>query len=243
MAIKLSVLLVCCLSGAALAAPPLQINTEDSPPFNMLIDGQISGSSTDKVRALMRLAKLAYKIELMPWRRAYEDALRRGHSCVYSTTRTAEREALFKWVGPIAYNEWVLFGRADNPIKLSQLEDARPYLIGAYNGDVRESYLRARDFRVETAVADAINPRKLMLGRIDLWVSGRYDGPILIDQGGYQGKIVPLLSFFRSELYLACNRQVDDKLIDQLNVQLSVIHRDGTANAIDERYKHWPERP
>ncbi|MEJ6003331.1 substrate-binding periplasmic protein [Paucibacter soli] len=240
---KLWMLLASCLSSLCLAAPPLQINTEDSPPFNMLVDGQITGSATAKIRALMHMAKLAYKIELMPWRRAYEDALRRDHTCVYSTTRTPERESLFKWVGPIAFNEWVLFGRSDSGIQLGKLEDARPYTIGAYNGDVRESYLRAREFKVETAVADAINPRKLMLGRIDLWVSGRYDGHVLISQGGYQGKIVPLLNFYRSELYLACNPQLDEQLIDRLNVLLAVMHRDGTITAIDEQYRNWPGPP
>ncbi|MBH9554312.1 substrate-binding periplasmic protein [Inhella gelatinilytica] len=222
-------------------ARPLVLNTEDAAPYNMLVNGQVVGIGADKVKLMMERIKQPYKIELLPWRRAYEDALRAPHSCVFSTTRTPERENLFKWVGPIAFNEWVLFGRADAPLKLQQLDDAKPYLIGAYNGDVREHHLRARGFKVETVVADSLNPRKLVLGRIDLWVSGRYDGAILIDQGGWNGQIVPVLSFHRSELYLACNPQVADEVIDRLNVMLGVINRDGSASKIDARYAHWPK--
>jgi polar amino acid transport system substrate-binding protein len=222
------------------AAAPLKLNTEDSPPYNMLADGKVVGIGADKVVQLMLRVKQAYTVELLPWRRAYEDALKQANTCVFSTTRTPEREALFKWVGPIAFNEWVLYGRADGHARIDSLEDARPYLIGAYNGDVREQYLRSHGFRVETVVADSLNPKKLMMDRIDLWVSGRFDGGVLVEQGGWTGRIVPVLSFFRSELYLACNPQVPDKLIDQLNVMLGVMSRDGSANAIDARYANWP---
>ncbi|MBH9578123.1 substrate-binding periplasmic protein [Inhella proteolytica] len=234
-----ALLLASCLPLAT--AAPLVLNTEDAAPYNMLVNGQVVGVGADKVKLLMQHAKQSYKIELLPWRRAYEDALRNANTCVFSTTRTPEREQLFKWVGPIAFNEWLLFGRADVPIKLASLEDARPHLIGAYNGDVREQFLRARGFRVETVVADSLNPKKLMLGRIDLWVSGRYDGAVLIEQGGWAQQIVPVLNFHRSELYLACNLQVEDELVDRLNVMLSVINRDGSAAKIDERYASWPK--
>lgn len=236
----LCVLLLALPLQAALARP-LILNTEDAAPYNMLVNGQVVGIGADKVRLLMERIKQPYKIELLPWRRAYEDALRSAQTCVFSTTRTSERESLFKWVGPIAFNEWVLFGRTDGGVKLQQLEDAKPYLIGAYNGDVREQFLRGRGFKVETVVADSLNPRKLMLGRIDLWVSGRYDGSILIDQGGWSGQISPLLTFHRSELYLACNPQVADDLIDRLNVMLGIINRDGSAAKIDTHYATWPK--
>lgn len=226
--------------ASQVCAAPLDLNTEDSPPYNMLVDGKIVGIGADKVTMLMKRANQPYSVQLMPWRRAYEDAQKLPNSCVFSTTRTPEREALFKWVGPIAFNEWVLYGRADSHPDLATLDDARPYLIGAYNGDVREQYLRGRGFRVETVVADSLNAKKLILGRIDLWVSGRFDGAALIEQSGSSGRIVPLLNFYRSELYLACNPKVPDSLIDKLNVLLGVMARDGSANAIDARYANWP---
>lgn len=235
--------LFCVLSSAValqVGAASLTLNTEDSPPYNMLVDGHVVGIGADKVVLMMQRIKQPYTVHLLPWRRAYEDALKNANACVFSTTRTPAREALFKWVGPIAYNEWVLYGRAEAHPEVNALEDARPYLIGAYNGDVREQFLRSQGFRVDTVVADSLNPKRLVMGRIDLWASGRFDGPILIEEGGLQGRIVPLLTFFRSELYLACNLQVPDALIDKLHVMLGVMNRDGSAAAIDARYANWP---
>lgn len=233
--------LVAACAGAARAQATLLLTTEESPPFNLLAGGEVSGSSTEKVKELMRRARQPYRIELMPWKRAYELALEQPHTCVYSTTRTIEREPLFKWVGPIAVNEWVLFGRADAGIRLASLEDARPYRIGAYIGDVREQYLSSRGFRVEAVPSDAQNPRKLMMGRIDLWVSGRYDGQVLIAEAGLSGKVQPLLNFVRTELYLACNRQLPDALIAELAGHVSALQREGVAAAIDARYERWPQ--
>lgn len=241
MKLRTLVLVLSPVWGIQAVAAPLTINTEDSPPYNMLVEGNVVGIGADKVVLMMQRVKQAYTLQVLPWRRAYEDALKNPNACVFSTTRTPEREALFKWVGPLAYNEWVLYGRADAHLSVNALEDARPYLIGAYNGDVREQYLRNQGFKVDTVIADSLNPKRLMMGRIDLWVSGRYDGAVLIDQGGFHGRIVPLLTFFRSELYLACNRQVSDALIDKLNVEIGVMSRDGSSTAIDAKYTSWPQ--
>ena len=56
----------------------------------------------------------------------------------------------------------------DRRIVLHALEDARPYRIRTYHGDARDGYLRSRGFRVDSAPNDLTNPRKLLLGRIDL---------------------------------------------------------------------------
>lgn len=228
------------LVAAASPAATLTITTEDSPPYNMLADGKVIGISTDKIREVMARAEVAYKIDLLPWKRAYESALRQDHTCVYSTTRTPEREGLFKWVGPVAASEWVMFGRADREFNLKTLEDARALRIGTYNGDVRDAYLRSRGFAVDTATVDATNPRKLLVNRIDLWASGKFEGRAILKQNGWEDKVVPVLAFNKADLYLACNRSVPDGLIERLNAALAAMNRDGTAKALEREYERWP---
>lgn len=230
------------LMAASAAAPAanLLLTTEDSPPYNMSVDGKIIGIGTDKVREIMARAEVAFLIELLPWKRAYDSALRLPDTCVYSTTRTTERENLFKWVGPIASSEWVLYGRADRKFNLGNLEDARSLRIGTYNGDVRDSFLRARGFQVDTVTDDATNPRKLLADRIDLWASGKFEGRALIAQHGWGDRIIPVLAFNKADLYLACNRATPDALIDRLNAILAAMGRDGTAKLLDRKYEYWP---
>ena len=222
---------------------PLYITTEAAAPSSMHDSaGQVVGISTAKVRAALDRVGLAYSIELLPWKRAYAAARERPDGCVYATTRTPERELLFKWVGPIDSAEWVLMARANRRFSLRTLEDARPYRIGTYNGDARDDYLRSRGFRVDQAPTDLTNPKKLLLGRIDLWAAALRAGSPVLQQNNWDGQIVPVLVFKRLDVYLACNRALPDELIARLNSAFSALQRDGTMGRIERSYDSWSVR-
>ena len=63
---------------------------------------------------------------------------------------------------------------------------------------------------VDPVQDDLTNPRKLLLGRIDLWAAGVRRGSPFLERLGYAGKIKPVLVFNRLRLYMACNRAVPD---------------------------------
>ena len=220
---------------------PLYITTEYSPPTSMQDGERVIGSATDKVREAMARSAVAYTIELLPWKRAYAAALARPDTCVYSTTRTPERERLFKWVGPTDEGAWVLLGRADRQYKLNTLEDARGLRIGTYHGDARDEFLRARGFKVDPAPNDMINPRKLLMNRIDLWAAGFRRGSDVLEVNGWARTIVPVLTFNRVKLYLACNPGVPDATIARLNEALEAMTRDGSARRLERKYDAWVE--
>ena len=235
-----AIMLACRAADAGGLPPaPLYITTEYSPPTSMLDGERVIGSATDKVRAALERSAVAYTIELLPWKRAYAAALARPDACVYSTTRTPERERLFKWVGPTDEGAWVLLGRADRQYQLRTLEDARGLRIGTYNGDARDEYLRARGFKVDPAPNDMINPRKLLMNRIDLWAAGFRPGSAVLELNGWSGSIVPVLTFNRVKLYLACNRAVPDATIARLNDALETMGRDGSARRLERKYENW----
>jgi polar amino acid transport system substrate-binding protein len=230
---------ICAASCAAPAAPFLYIATESSPPSSMRDGEQVVGSATDKVREIMARSGIAYTIDLLPWKRAYMFAVQRPDACIFSTTRTPEREKLFKWVGPTDEAEWVLLGRADRSYRLRSLEDARHLRIGTYHGDARDDYLRARGFQVEPVENDLINPHKLLLDRIDLWAGSMGRGSSLLARSGWAGRIVPVLTFARVKIYLACNRAVPNTLIKSMNAAVETMDRDGTMRRLEHKYAHW----
>lgn len=228
------------LVGTAAQATTLRLTTEVSPPFNMLEGDKIVGRATDQVRELMDRAQVSFTMELLPWARAYNMALKEADTCVFTTTRTPEREALFKWVGPVGAAEWILYGSAERKLKLQSIDEARSLLIGTYLGDARDEYFRSRGFRVESVSDDLANPRKLLLNRIDLWAASVVRGALLISQNGWTDKIVPVLSFHKVDLYVACNPTVPSALIDKLNATLEGMVRDGTTKALEKKYARWP---
>ncbi|MBI3145990.1 MAG: ABC transporter substrate-binding protein [Pseudogulbenkiania sp.] len=221
------------------AGQTLTLATEEAPPFNMMDPrtGAISGIATDKVIELMRRAVEAYTLAAYPWSRAYLMALQNKDTCVFSTTRTPERESHFKWVGPLVRNDWVVYARADDTRHPKTLTDLHPYVLGGYRDDAVGVFLKARGFKVDFASYDAQNVQKLMLKRIDFWPTGELSGQYLIRQNGYRGQIVPLFTFHHTELYLACNPAIEVQRIERLNRLLQEMNQDGTSAAIERRYQ------
>lgn len=226
--------------ATAPAVPPLIITTEHSPPASMMVGGQAAGREGEKIREMLARAGYAYKIDMLPWKRAFTMAQRDRYTCVYSTSRTPEREQKFKWIGPTDEAEWVLMGRAGRQYNVHSLDDARKLRIGTYNGDARDEFLRARGFEVDGALDNADNPKKLMLGRIDLWAVGvRNRDFSAMAQFATPEAIVPVLTFHHVQVYLACNPSVPDAMVARMNEALDAMRKDGTFTRLEKKYEQW----
>ncbi|HEY0063758.1 MAG TPA: ABC transporter substrate-binding protein [Telluria sp.] len=222
--------------------PRLYIVTELGPPAATLENGRLIGFAADKVRLILTRAGIDYEMDVLPWKRAYLLAQTRSDACIFSVSRIPQRDTLFKWVGPTHTTDWTLYGRAGRNYRVSTLEDVRKYRIGAYFGDVRGETLSAQGYLVDTVHERLANPRKLLFDRIDLWVSSTQNGGPLISDNGWTGKIVPVLTFRQTGLYLACNTEVPDALIARMNMALTAMNNEGVSNAIELKYNYGPRR-
>ncbi len=92
--------LVLCGLAIARDVDKLIILTEEYPPDNYMENGKVVGDSTEIVVEILKRigSKLTRQdIRLVPWARAYGEALNDKSTIVYSIGRTTEREHLFKW--------------------------------------------------------------------------------------------------------------------------------------------------
>ncbi|MES2323683.1 MAG: ABC transporter substrate-binding protein [Pseudomonadota bacterium] len=225
-------------AGLPASAARLTITAEATYPAVMVVDGRVLGHAADKVHEIMRRAGIDYTLDVMPWKRAYISARNQPDTCVFMTTRTPEREAQFRWVGPISQADWVLYGRAGRDYGIKVLEDARPLRIGAYNGDIRGEHLARLGFKVDFVQNDESNPRKLMLDRIDLWVNSTRSSRPMLARADLADKIVPVLTFNNVRLYLACNPATPAALAERMDAALKAMVADGAYKAIEQKYEH-----
>ena len=203
---------------------------------NFARDENISGIAADVIREMFQRAGIDYTLTLrFPWERIYKMAMETPGYGVFVTARLPEREELFKWVGPIGPDDWVLLARADSTIQVDSLEQAGQYRIGAYKGDAIAEHLVAQGLRPTLALRDQINVEKLQSGAIDLWATGDPAGRFLAKQQGVNG-LKRVLRFDSAELYLALNRQVSDETVEKLQAALDQMRADGTIDTISGRY-------
>lgn len=217
--------------------------TENFPPFNMAADGKnyaaernISGINADIVREMFKRAGIAYSMTLrFPWERIYNQVLEQPDQGLFSTTYTPEREPLFKWVGPLASTGWVLLAPAGSSLRLSSLEQAQPYRIGAYKNDAVSQHLESKGLEPINSLRDQENIGKLLKGRIDLWATTDPVGPYLAKQEGVSG-LTTVLRFNDAQLFLALNKQTPDEVVTRLQKALNEMKGDGAIDAIMRRY-------
>ncbi|ARU90184.1 substrate-binding periplasmic protein [Pseudomonas sp. M30-35] len=208
--------------------------TENFPPYNMAINGKnfaqednLDGIAVDIVREMFKRAGIQYSLTLrFPWDRIYKLALEKPNYGVFVTARLPEREKLFKWVGPIGPDDWVLLARGDSNITVKNLEEAKQYKIGAYKGDAIAQHLEEQGLSPITALRDQLNATKLMAGQIDLWATGDPAGRYLAKQEGVSG-LKTILRFDTAELYLALNNQVPDEVVQKLQAELDKMREEG----------------
>lgn len=206
-------------------ALPLTINTEEYPPFNYADEqGQIIGSATLLLRDALRQADIEARFRLLPWARAYTEARLRDHHCVYSTTRTPEREALFHWVGPLVVNEWAAFSLAERKLSIASLSGLHAWRVGSFREDAVGDYVASRGINVLLAPSERENILRLEAGLLDVIVTGKATGEFMAQE--HDIALAHLFTFYRAPLYLACHLSVPEPLLARLQTQLDALHGD-----------------
>ena len=208
----------------------LQYITENYPPYNYEENGVLRGEAIELLIAATALAGSpvhARDVLLQPWARAFHNALEGPNRVLFSTTRTPEREALFKWAGPIGTNHIVLVGKKARHIRLDELTQLDRYRVGAVRDDVGELFLR--DLHLEkTIITLGVQPesiaKMLESGRIDLWVYGESSAFNVLKQIGAKTQDYEVVHVLQTlELYYAFSADVDEKLVQQLQAAIDTI--------------------
>ena len=204
-------------------ADKLYIFTENYGQFNYSLQGRgfehkpefIGGTSTDFVKKLLTEAGLPYRMKLRKWAVSYDRALTRPYYGVYSTARTAAREELFHWVGPIAQYNWVLFVKKGSNIRINSIEDLKKYKVGGYKGSATTAFLVEQGIEVSTLPNDSVNPRRLNDGFIDVWIASDASAYQLAEDAGYPN-IERAMVIRTVDMYLAMNKSTPREWLDKL---------------------------
>lgn len=222
------------MPSASARADPLRVLTEPYPGYSMEEGGRIVGAGADQVHAILTAAKVEYRMQILPWARAYTMALNDRNTCIYSTNHTPERDRLFKWVEPLGAGQVVMIKKAGSPASPKTLEEAASFTVGVQRGDYAVDYLTRKGFRKLDEASDFnLTMKKLMSGRVDLAITA--SAAFEAEKAKGQGLEV-VLSMPAAIYALACSRDVPDRIIASLQMELNKLILDGTQDQIYMRY-------
>lgn len=212
--------------GHAQAAEPITFYTEEYPPYNFINDqGEIDGISTRLLQEALASIDRPVRFLLVPWARAFSEARLRPGNCVYSTARTAEREPMFQWVGPLVKTEWAAFALPERSIEATSLEELKGLRVGSFHEDAISIYVAKHGVEIINASRDSENLKRLTSGLIDVWVTGPDVAETVA--GGAGVRLEKLFTFRRSEIYLACHKSIPASFLEQLQARLTEVKEEG----------------
>lgn len=218
--IILAVMLAAC---APSATPPategkLRIITEVYPPFNFVESNKnVTGQSTEIVQAIQQKLSTQAHIEVMPLADGLELAQKGPNVAIFSLNRTPQRQALFKWVGPIGSYEQAFYAIKGSTVTLSRLEDAKKIgRIGVYKGDAGNQFLAAQGFtNLDESQNDVEALKKLMDNQVQLWLGNTKGLEITAKEAGVNlDDLVALpVVVIQADLYIAFSKDVPDSTV------------------------------
>lgn len=199
-------------------AESIIVVTEDSS-YAYLRGGRVAGPGTQVVERVLKKAVFDdYRIQLYPWARAYEKALREPNVLIYPIIRTSARESLFKWVGEIGQAQTRLYRlREAREIMPSSLVDARRFSVGVVRDDSRQLYLQAQGFaRLVVSTTNRDSFQKLLNHQVQLLPMSEREARLLSDDAQVDFarlEAVGTLDQLPASIYMAFSLDTPDDVV------------------------------
>lgn len=223
------------------AKDPVYI-TEQFPPFNYQEDGKLRGISVDLLEKMLEHMNTTLnrsEIKLLPWDQGYQMALADNNTVIFSTGRIPEREALFKWVGPISSIKVVLFALNEKHIKINSPGDLRTLKIGVVKDSAEEPLVikaganpgNLVERNNTTQVIDM-----LKAGTIDAWAYPDLAGVWLADKAGLNASEYEVVYQLTkdSPLYYAFNKNTSDSTVQAFQKALNQTKKGKEASGVSD---------
>jgi polar amino acid transport system substrate-binding protein len=239
-----TVFLALAMTSVGLSAQSLTIYTEENPPLQIKTsDGSASGYAVEVVSEIQRRIAGSDAIQLVPWARGYDALQNKENVALFSTTRTAERNGMFQWVGPLFEDAFALYTRADSKNKIDSVEDAKQFLVGTVPNDVRDQVLIKDGLtKIDHSNDYTTIFKKLLIGRIDAAASSLGDVQANVEAAGAKMEDVKLSCIFlRAQLWIAFSKQTSPEVVKKWSDGFASMKKDGSFEKIFKKY--FPKSP
>lgn len=231
-----AVLAACC---AAIQAAELRLYTEEYAPYNYTVKGRPAGLSVEVVLEIQRRLGTVTPIEVVPWARGYRAAQTEPLVGLFVTARTAERESLFQWVGPISATRAHLYGRRGEQTGIRSLDDARKVqgILVPREWYIHQD-LRARGFTNLVPVAAPVDAMRMLLANRSVVIA--MDESTVAETMRLAGMVSdppePIVKISEALLYIAFSQGTPASLVQLWQQTLDEMKRDGAFAVIHQRW-------
>jgi len=230
--------LLACLVSAPARAEIWTISSESYfPPYNFTLKGKRTGMDTEIVEAMLaRLGKTPIH-RTGAWSDVVRDLDTNQTDIAFQFLGSGKRAEIHSMIGPYRDSTTVIMTRKDSPLVFESIEDLRGLRIGVVSGfEYSPEFDKSDVFTRLVSSGNAINFRRLLIGRVDAIVGDREVLKFQAESDGHADKVRILPKPLNvTARYIAVPRQRRDKA-EQLRAAFESIKADGTLARIIEAW-------
>jgi ABC-type amino acid transport substrate-binding protein len=157
--------------AAELAPAPsygaVKLRTTIWPPYQMMLQGELSGESTETLRCIFRDINESFSVQVMPWQRAIQDMKHSVADGIFTTGPSPELDAVATMSAPFALEKWYWYHTSG--LDLSDVKNLR---IGAVRSSNQATWLDTEGIPVTELVNEGMQlVRLVQAGRIDTFIA------------------------------------------------------------------------
>lgn len=226
-------------AGAALADDKILEETIDYPPFGIHDGTQAKGVGVDIFNEIANKTHLnLFPVQTFVSRLV---DMSQTTSVVFPmVTRTADREASFRWIGMMAKDRYCFVTPKAAPA-VSTLEEGKKLKLVAVNkGGATEKFLKDKGFEnIDLSLGSSGSLRKLAGGRVDAWFGSE---KILV----YAGKAEKLNAsdfnctgnFAQPAYWLAASLKLPDEQFNKIKAAFDELEKSGFVRDTVQKYQN-----
>lgn len=230
----------------AAEAAALRLITEENSPASFTRNGVLTGQYVEVAREIQARTGSQDAIQVLPWARGYQAALNEPNVVLFPTTRSAAREALFQWVGPVNTAISAFFAKRGAGLRISDLADAKAVsgiLVprGWYMHDqlVKLGFNNLEPTNTpEQMVAMLVNGRAPLMYAMQTGIAG-----LLAQSGVRLTDVEPVFVMDKAQGYFAFSLKTPPEVVRQWQSALDRMKQDGSFATIYERWYPGEKAP
>ncbi len=183
-------------------------------------------------------SKTVNDIEVSAFSRSFIRRNNDENTAFFPFAKVSGREKYFKWIGPIALDEPVLFAKKSKNIRVIDEKDLKKYNIAGKDGYNAVKILQDISNSVSTGDTDSENMDKLKNDKVDMVVCNKLACEYAMkDQSMNVGDYEIVYKMGVSDLSIAFNKDTDDALINQISEAFEEVKQSAKYKEIVKRYE------
>ncbi|WP_420250634.1 MULTISPECIES: substrate-binding periplasmic protein [unclassified Maridesulfovibrio] len=223
-------------------ASKLKLMAEEYPPFSYKQEGKPKGLFIDLVNKIQeKLDAESSEVTFYPWARGYKMLQVGEGDALFPMCMTAERSGMFKFVGPIFWDDVYFYTTKESGVDLKELGDAKKVgKIAVTRDDVFHQNLVSMGYtNLDVSSSQKCDFLKLLKGRADLVPMGRKAISYFFDRNpeldlSLLERVGPPIFFTSS--YIAFKNDTSDEVVSKWQAAFDELKMEGEWLKILDKY-------